>query len=76
MCSTPQKQPAATVHFCVLAGKVCPLVSEVIRIPVEKGRARREKKEGMVAMRIAMREAMKAGAKKFRLKVVVVFERF
>lgn len=56
MCSTPQKQPAATVHFCALAGKFAPLVSPTSRVVVVevKGRVKRAKSEGMLAIRTAI----------------------
>lgn len=54
MCSTPQKQPAATVAFCEPSGVAVPEPSGPNRIGAEeKGRIRRERNEGMAA--IAMR---------------------
>jgi len=59
MCSTPQKHPAAIVHFAASepSGSVVftalepPAVSPLKRaVPVVKGRKRREKKEGAEAM--------------------------
>ena len=60
MCSTPQKQPAATVHFAAPSG--CEIVDDVSedspsRVDVVKGRMSREMKVGIVAaMRRSRRE--------------------
>lgn len=43
MCSTPQKQPAATVAFCAPSG----IVIEAAIGPDENGRVRRDKNEVM-----------------------------
>lgn len=60
MCSTPQKQPAATVAFSVPSGtETAPVPSGPKRMVDEvKGRERRAKREfmiGGVAIAIAMR---------------------
>ena len=55
MCSTPQKQPAARVHFWALGGKEEEPDSAGLRlrdaeVVVVKGRRRRERKCGVEAM--------------------------
>jgi hypothetical protein len=54
MCSTPQKHPAATVHFCAVSGTEAGVKAGVLRpreVDVVKGRKRRFRKLGMLAMR-------------------------
>jgi hypothetical protein len=63
MCSTPQKHPAATVHFCAVSGTEAGVKAGVFRpkeVDVVKGRKRRLRKLGMLAMRTpARRNRMK-----------------
>lgn len=72
-CSTPQKQPAATVHFCALAGKSAverPSGLRDMRVEVVKGRKRRVRKLGIVeAMMRARTERMRV-VRSFSLKNV------
>ncbi len=57
--------------FCALAGRFCAADSGARRVVMpEKGRARRAKKDGMVAMRIA-EAAMKSVASSFRMAMMV-----
>jgi hypothetical protein len=50
MCSTPQKQPAATVNFCAPSGMLMdPPSATPTRVLEENGRNRRDMNVGIVA---------------------------
>ena len=70
-CSTPQKQPAATVHFCALAGKSAverPSGLRDMRAEDVKGRKRRVRKLGIVEAMTRMRMAKKKVSRGFVLR--------
>ena len=60
MCSTPQKQPAATVAFCAPSGMMIAPPDAGLRprlVLEEKGRKRREMNVGIVAAMKRIRRA-------------------